>query len=276
VQLEVLPSLPDGGSLSARRPPLLFVHGSWHGAWCWDEHFLRYFRDEGWAAHALSLRGHGKSEGRERLRRFRLWDYVADVLQIAEQLPAPPVLIGHSLGGAIVQKYLELPDAPLAGAVLMASVPPAGMAAGTVRLLGRHFWATLAATARFSLWPLVATPARAKDLLFSDDMPDAQAAAYQAKLQDESYFSYLDTLILNRPRPALRARSPLPPLLVVGAADDRIVLPQEVEATAQAYDTVPVSFPGMAHDLMLEKGWEDVAKHILCWLSAQHFPPRGA
>ena len=31
----------DKGSCSEAHPvPLLFVHGSWHGAWCWDEHFL--------------------------------------------------------------------------------------------------------------------------------------------------------------------------------------------------------------------------------------------
>ncbi|PRC62971.1 alpha/beta hydrolase, partial [Mycobacterium sp. ITM-2017-0098] len=31
----------DKGSASAAHPaPLLFVHGAWHAAWCWDEHFL--------------------------------------------------------------------------------------------------------------------------------------------------------------------------------------------------------------------------------------------
>lgn len=30
------------------RAPLLFVHGAFIGAWCWDEHFLKYFADLGW------------------------------------------------------------------------------------------------------------------------------------------------------------------------------------------------------------------------------------
>ena len=27
--------------------PVLFVHGAWHGAWCWEEHFLDFFADRG-------------------------------------------------------------------------------------------------------------------------------------------------------------------------------------------------------------------------------------
>jgi pimeloyl-ACP methyl ester carboxylesterase len=53
----------DKGSGSEAHPaPLLFVHGGWHGAWCWDEHFLRFFADKGYQALAVSLRGHGNSQ----------------------------------------------------------------------------------------------------------------------------------------------------------------------------------------------------------------------
>jgi hypothetical protein len=24
-----------------RKPPILFVHGSFHGAWCWEENFFK-------------------------------------------------------------------------------------------------------------------------------------------------------------------------------------------------------------------------------------------
>ena len=56
MNLEVISKYPAG---AARPTPLLFVHGAWHGAWCWDEHFLDFFAAHGYAAHALSLRGHG-------------------------------------------------------------------------------------------------------------------------------------------------------------------------------------------------------------------------
>ena len=55
----------DKGSCSEAHPaPLLFVHGSWHGAWCWDEHLLDFFADKGYRAVALSLRGHGEAPAR--------------------------------------------------------------------------------------------------------------------------------------------------------------------------------------------------------------------
>lgn len=52
----------DKGSCTEAHPvPLLFVHGAWHAAWCWDVHFLDHFADRGYRALAVSLRGHGGS-----------------------------------------------------------------------------------------------------------------------------------------------------------------------------------------------------------------------
>ena len=45
-----------------QRSPIFFVHEAWHAAWCW-ENFLPYFANRGYAAYAVSLRGHGTSEG---------------------------------------------------------------------------------------------------------------------------------------------------------------------------------------------------------------------
>ena len=52
-------------------------------------------------------------------------DFVDDVASVANSLPEAPVVIGHSMGGFVVQKYLESHDAP--AAVLVASVPPSGI-----------------------------------------------------------------------------------------------------------------------------------------------------
>jgi pimeloyl-ACP methyl ester carboxylesterase len=118
--------------------PLLFVHGGEHAAWCWDEHFLDFFADKGYRALALSLRGHGGSATSKRLRSCSIADYVEDVCSVADNLTATPVVIGHSMGGFIAQKYLETHDAP--AGVLMASVPPRGHLGATLRLVRRHPW----------------------------------------------------------------------------------------------------------------------------------------
>ena len=104
MHLEVVTYEPKTGT---RSTPLLFVHGAWHGAWCWAEYFLPYFAEHGYTSHALDLRGHGKSEGANRLRWTGITHYVSDVEHVVDQLDKAPVLIGHSMGGLVVQKYLE-------------------------------------------------------------------------------------------------------------------------------------------------------------------------
>src|ERR1700694_3612223 len=149
-------------------PPLLFVHGAWHGAWCWEEHFLRYFADRGWSVKAIDLRGQGSAPGRKRLRWTRIADYVTDLAEAADSLPEPPVVIGHSMGGLVVQKYLESHTAP--AAVLVASVPPAGALMTTLRFLGRHPLKFLKTNLTMSLWPIVETPELVKEMLLSREI----------------------------------------------------------------------------------------------------------
>jgi len=247
MKLEVICEKPKG---KAHPTPLLFVHGKWHGAWCWAEYFLPYFARHGYTSYALSLRGHAASEGRARLRWTSIADYVADVAQVAGQMDAPPVIIGHSMGGFITQKYLETHTA--AAAVLLTAIPPYGLWPTTWMVFRRHPLIFLKALFTLRLYPVVGTPALAGEALFSADMPEDKVAAYHPRLQDESFRSYLDELGLNLVRPK-RVKTPL---LVIGAQNDMVIPLKAVHATARAYGTTAVIFPDMAHDVMLEAGWK--------------------
>ena len=257
MQLEIITHEPK---TDPHPTPILFVHGAWHGAWCWVEQFLPYFAERGYASHALSLRGHGTSAGRERLRWTHIADYVRDVAQVAGQLPQPPIVVGHSMGGLVVQKYLETHPSP--AAVLLASVPVSGVLKTTLRIAVRHPLPFLKANLTLGLYPIIGTPGLAREAFFSADIPPEKLDGYFARLQDESYLAFLDMLVFNLPRPE-RVKTPL---LVLGAADDTIFHPDEIEATARAYDTRAEIFPDMAHDVMLEAGWQAVADRILGWL----------
>jgi len=125
--LERLPEVDDG------RPPLLFVHGLGHGAWCW-EHWLDAAAAAGWPSYALSLRGHGASPGR--LRTALLRHYADDVVATATALPRPPVLIGHSMGGLVVQRALARFAAR--AAVLVSPVPAHPAVASLAAIARRH------------------------------------------------------------------------------------------------------------------------------------------
>lgn len=255
MHLEVITRRPEG---TPRPTPLLFVHGAWHGAWVWDEYFLPYFAQRGYEAHAMSLRGHGKSAGR--VRWASAVDYVNDVEQVARSLDKLPVLIGHSMGGYIVQKYLEGRRAP--AAVLITPVPAVGILPATLRYARRHPLALLKSVLTLDLYPLVGTPALGKAALFSPDTPDDYALAYQQRLQSESFRFWLDAALLNRPNPdGVHAT-----MLVLSAERDTIFTRREQQDTAQAYDTQAEFFP-LAHDGILEPGWQAVADRIVAWLN---------
>ncbi len=264
MKLEIISKYPADGT---QPTPLLFIHGSLHGAWCWDVHFLDYFAQHGFAAHAVNLRGHGNSDGRENLRWTRISDYVEDLADAARQLPSPPVLIGHSMGGFIIQKYLEGHDA--LGAVLLSSPPPAGLLGTAIRIARRSPQAFAKINLTLSLLPVIATPQLAREAFFSDDLPDDQLRAYWKSMQDESYMAFLDMVALDLPKPAKRKI----PLLVLGVGKDNMIKPGEIEALARAYNTPAEFVPGVAHDSMLELGWDAVAERILVWLIEQEFVP---
>ena len=245
---------------TAKATPLLFVHGAWHGAWCWEEHFLPYFAQQGYSVTALSLRGHGGSEGRERLRGFGIMDYVSDVAEVARSLPTPPVVIGHSMGGFVVQKYLEQHPAP--AAVLMASAPPAGVLRTTLHLAQHHTKEFIQVNTQFRLYPIVQRPELIHEMFYSKTMPKAKVEDYWKQVQDESYRAFMDMLIFQRPNPS-RINTPL---MVIGATDDYVFTQEEVRATARAYRTEPHFIPDTAHVMMLEATWQQTADKILSWL----------
>jgi non-heme chloroperoxidase len=62
-------------------------------------------------------------------------DYVADVLEAAQRLSAPPVLVGHSMGAIVVQRAARRRGAR--AIVLLAPVPPHGLSGSLFTLATR-------------------------------------------------------------------------------------------------------------------------------------------
>ncbi len=255
MKLETITRVPKN---QTHNIPLLFVHGMWHGAWCWDEFFLPFFADAGYPVTALSLRGHAGSEGK--IRGNKIEDYVKDVEQVAAEFEAPPVVIGHSMGGFLTQKYLERNNAP--AAVLLASNPHFGLWPTFLRLVVQRPATLLKVTAQLRLYPVVESPEAARWALFGKDMPEEQVLKYYKNLNDESFRMFMDLLGLNLANP----KKIKTPLLILGAEFDNAITPDQVHATARGYGLQAEIFPNMAHDMMVETGWKSVAERILSWL----------
>jgi len=241
------------------RPPLLFVHGAFAGAWCWAEHFMHHFAQAGYCSYALSLRGHGQSEGHGQIATHSVRHYVDDLEEAIRHIGTPPVVIGHSMGGFVAQKYLE--RAALPGVVLMASVPPHGLMPASVSLAllkpqlinelnGLLF------TGRASLEAM-------RTALFAGPIALDRLSRYYKLTQPESPRVIWDMTFFDLPQ-LWRIR--MPPLLVLGAERDVMVPPQQVELCAQTYGSQAEIFAGLGHAMMLDVGWQKVADRIAGWL----------
>ena len=246
-------------------PPLLFVHGAYTGAWCWDEYFLPWFARHGYDAHALSLRGHGGSPAQGLLDLAGLDDYVDDVTEAAAQIAAAPVLIGHSMGAIVAQRAARRCRAR--AIVLMAPVPPHGLAGSLLTLATRDPPLFLALNTMqvgdSAASAEAAALRRVRDYLFSQSVTEADARRHLVRMQRESSRALAD---LAWPQHLWIAPSVGLPALVLGAARDAFFPEAMVDEAAQFHRVKALMFADMAHAMMLEPGWRAVAEAIRDWL----------
>jgi non-heme chloroperoxidase len=260
-KLEIIEASPPRRKKGGSTRPVLFVHGAFAGAWCWEEHFLPYFAKQGFRACALSLSGHGGSPGRDRLDWFSIGDYVHDLEQAVSAIGGDPILVGHSMGGFVVQKYLE--NARASGAVLMASVPPTGLLSSSIALAfsNPRLFADVNSMMHHSRVSLDAL----QNVLFAGQVDVEKLRACYRRMQPESQRAMWDMSFFNLPH--LR-RERCPPLLVLGAECDILVPASQAEQAARYYGTEAEIFPGMGHLMMLETEWQKVADRIIAWIKA--------
>jgi len=98
---------------------------------------------------------------------------------------------------------------------------------------------------------------------FSDDVAPQILAEAPNHLNAESPRALFDlSLRLHWALPTANNR----PLFVLGAAGDRISVPEDVRATARHHGVTPTIVPGLAHMLMLERRWKVAAEALEGWL----------
>lgn len=249
-------------SESAERTPLLFVHGAYVGAWCWAEHFIPWFGALGHPVGAVSLRGHGKSAGRDRLHGFSVADYAEDLAVAVAACGRSPVLIGHSMGASVVQKYLERGAAP--AAAFLCPVPSTGLLAASWSLAFTRptLFAGINAMAMGGRPSIEAV----REALFAGAVPADAMERYYARMQPESRRALMDLSGWGLPQ---RSRMNLPPALVLAAEHDVLIPRAQVEFTARHLDAEYGLLAGLGHVLMLDAGWELAALALRDWLAGR-------
>lgn len=185
-------------------------------------------------------------------------DFVDDVVTAADELGGDPVLVGHSMGGFVVQRYLARRRAP--AAILLASVPPRGMRANVLRFWRRH--PLLALRASTIGPPEAVFTHRTREALFSPGTPEEVVVDAASRCQPESIRAMWVDLLLRVPPPVQTDT----PLLVLGAEHDGSIAVEQVHDTARVYGAEVDIVAGMGHNMMQETGWQDVAERMCRWL----------
>ena len=257
--LELLETKPDGAAGRASSP-LLLVHGAFAGAWSWSEVFLPFFGRRARHAAALSMRGHGGSEGSAELRRAGLEDLIADIVLAIEDMPEPPVVIGHSLGGYLAQ--LLIGRAQMKGLVLLGSLPPDGLALVGPRLAvtDTKIWAEAVSGTIADSKPVI--DLAGLQVLFGEGVPPDRARLYASRMVPEAPAAMAEA---HLPRPVMSAIAAGLPTLVLNGNADRLVWPATAFRTALYHGAEHHFFDG-GHFLMLDPVAEEVARRVLDWL----------
>ena len=257
------------------RTPLMLIHGAWLTSRSW-QNFSDYFDERGFAVSAPEWpRKHGEveelRESSDEIKGLGLAEIVDHYEAQVRALERPPVLIGHSYGGLIVELLL---DRGLGRAgVAMSPAPPKGILVLPFSTLK----AAAPALAHPSRWHGV-VPLTLEEFTYgfvNTFSPEDAKASYDAYAVPETgqifYEAGFANFHLHPPTEVHFKSGERAPLLIVGAEQDHTVpasLSHKQYAKYEKSDarTDYLEFEGRPHLMMVAEGWEEIAAAIESWL----------
>lgn len=217
---------------------ILFVHGSEHDTWCWT-FFEKYFSKREIHTESVSLQTNGSSNS--------LDDYAEKIHKAVNRQNVNPIIITHSLGSSILQRYLKKYNDPIKKIVFLSPTPP------------KHIWRTLFQVKCNML-------RQNKASLFFSNKPDAVTIKkYIGKLKRESFKAQMQAM----KRVWNKTDVPKIPCLVIGAWDDRCMPISSICDMGRFLNSKTVILPDLSHDMMLAPEWERVADEILIFIDEE-------
>jgi len=257
------------------RIPLMLIHGAWLSARSWED-FDRYFDERGFAVSAPEWpRKHGDveqlREDADELAGLGLTEIVDHYAALIGQLDEPPVLIGHSFGGLIVELLLDrglgragiaLSPAPPKGILVLPFSSLKAAAPALAHPSTRHGIVTL--TQEEFAYGFVNTYGE-QDAAAAYEryaVPETGRIFYEAGVANFALHPTTDVHFKNGERA---------PLLIVGAEKDNTVPASVARAQFKKYQHSPartdyLEFEGRPHLFVTGEGWEEVAAAVDGWL----------
>jgi len=264
---------------------IVLIHGLWLTPRSW-ELFQGLYQKRGWRVLAPAWpRMKGEVEAIRRdpsplagLGIAEIADHYEDVLR---GLSEPPILMGHSFGGLIVQMLL---DRGLGAAgVALDSAAPKGVlrlpvsamrAASPVLKNPASYWGTVALTFpqfRYAFANAMAEPA-ARGAYERYAIPGPGRPVFQAATASLNAAAATKVNYLNHDRA---------PLLLIAGGEDHQVPPSMNRSNYRKYSrsralTQFKEFAGRSHLIAAQEGWQEVAEYALTWAQAQAGAGAGA
>ena len=228
-------------------------------------HVARFFNALGYIVRTYDHRGHGQSGG----SRGDVPDDTAMVRDAAlvindfrRQLDAPPIVLGHSMGGLFATESV----APIKALILSSPALAIYMSALQHRFL----------SIAKAIFPGLGIPNGLKTHFLSHDA-EVVYAYKNDRLVHGKISARLLTSMLNAMDFSLQHASGLQvPVLVLVAIDDHLVDPQGSQQFADACPPDKVTthlYPGFYHELFNELDATRVFDDIRTWLEVQHLSP---
>lgn len=241
------------------KPPLFFIHGVLHGAWCWETWFIPYFTRAGYDCYAIDLPGHGRQSVHS-INRITFSDYINAICEAVKVLPEPPVLVGHSMGGLLIQKVMERLQPR--GAVLLAPLPKRGIGPSVWRILRHDPLHFLHALLTLDMRKAFRSTAQVRWAMYSERIDREVLDHYRNNMGPESFLAFLGMLL---PRVRLTKAQRIPTLLVA-AGNDRLISMRDWQVTAHYLSATLEEIHEAPHNLMLDPCWPRVAERVDIWL----------
>jgi pimeloyl-ACP methyl ester carboxylesterase len=177
------------------------VHGSFHGAWCW-EHLSPLLEARGHSVVTPNLPGSGGDTAP--LENANLASYATRIAATIDSVPGPVVLVGHSMGGIVCSQVAEwrpnrlhavvyVNGLLLASGESLFSFIDAHQHLGVEDLVLKNMW--VSGDGVLAVFPR----SRAVDIFYNTSRAD-QAAMAAARLRAQPTQVYRDTLQLTPQR----------------------------------------------------------------------------
>ena len=247
--------------------PILMLHGMWHGAWCWEP-WQKYLAEQGRETISFSLPGHGKSTRQRPIFLCTLDYYLAFYRDEMKRLPQKPILMGHSMGGALTQWAIKYLGDDLPATILVAPWVAKNPIADGGRLIAKLDPMVIPMTAlqlNASSW--IRTPERAARLLITEGASHTPEELH-AKLGNESALvTFQHTPLAWRPPKNIQT-----PMLILAGEKDAVVTVEGLQDSAAHYGADFIVVPDSGHNLMMERSAPKTIEKINTWLENKTFP----